>query len=121
MSTPLLSRFLTAAALEAMRKEEEEKEKADLELAKKDPWWALRLEDKKKSLERFWEPSSSSLRKRRTKRKKGKKKLPRVRPQSLVGLVCSRPRQASHEGPLEQRRLFPDEREYVQKSDNISL
>ena len=39
-----------------------EKEKADLELAKRGPWFAQDLKDKKKMLERSWRMDSSTMR-----------------------------------------------------------
>ena len=64
-----------ATAPLAQVREEEERAKADLELAKRDPWWAQHLADKSAMLERSGNPSSSSSGKRR----KRKKKLPRSR------------------------------------------
>ena len=74
--------FLVRRAVEDRKREEEEKEKekarkkkeaqeeADLELAKRDPWWAQHLADMKAMEERRNKASSSSKRKRKKRRKR---------------------------------------------------
>ena len=93
-------KFLLRAELKLKKKEEEEKEreqarkmkeaqdKADLELAKRDPWWAQHLADKKAMEERFNKASSSSKRKRKKRRKR---RTPRT--SSLPGRARRRHRQ----------------------------
>ena len=74
--------FLVRRAVEDGKREKEEKarkkkeaqEKADLELAKRDPWWAQHLADMKAMEERYSKASSSSKRKRK---KRSKRKLPK--------------------------------------------
>ena len=73
--------FLVRRAVEDRKREEEEKEKekarkkkeaqekADLELAKRDPWWAQHFADMKAMEERRNKASSSSKRKRKKRRK----------------------------------------------------
>ena len=88
--------FLVRRAVEDRKREEEEKvrkekeaqEKADLELAKRDPWWAQRLADTK---------ARSSRHKRKKKRKK---RLPRSSP--LPRRVC-----AGTSGAGEDWRIYP--------------
>ena len=55
---------------EKARKKKEAQEKADLELAKRDPWWAQHLADMKAMEERRYKASSSSKRKRKKRRKR---------------------------------------------------
>ena len=74
--------FLVRRAVEDRKREKEEKEKEearkmkeaqdklDLELAKRDPWWAQHLADKKAREERRSMASSSSKRKRKKRRKR---------------------------------------------------
>ena len=71
---------------EKARKKKEAQEKADLELAKRDPWWAQHLADMKAMEERRYKASSSSKRKRRRKRR-----TPRT--SSLPGRARRRQRQ----------------------------
>ena len=99
--------FLVRRAVEDRKREEEEKErknkeaqeKADLELAKRDPWWAQHLADKKAA-------SSSSKRKRKKRRKKClprtssfscSSRARRVRgdPGCLFSVLCDAPRLCS--------------------------
>ena len=77
--------FLVRRAVEDRKREEEEKarkkkeaqEKADLELAKRDPWWAQHLADMKAMEQRrSGNPSSASSSKRKRK-KRSKRKLPK--------------------------------------------
>ena len=70
--------FLVRRAVEDRKREEEKKErkkkeaqeKADLELAKRDPWWAQHLADMKAR-------SSASSSSKRKRKKKRKRKLPK--------------------------------------------
>ena len=92
--------FLLRRAVEDRKREEEEKEKekarkkkeaqekADLELAKRDPWWAQHLADMKAMEERSNKASSSSKRKRKKRRKRW---TPRT--SSLPGRARRRQRQ----------------------------
>ena len=92
-------KFLLRAELRKKKKEEEEKEreqarklkeaqdKADLELAKRDPWWAQHLADMK-AMELRNKASSSSKRKRKKRRKR---RTPRT--SSLPGRARRRHRQ----------------------------
>ena len=61
---------------EKARKKKEAQEKADLELAKRDPWWAQHLADMKAMEERRYKASSSSKRKRKKRRKPRTSSLP---------------------------------------------
>ena len=67
------AKFLLQQALVLKKKEEE----ADLELAKRDPWWAQHLADKKARLERSRIPSSASASSKRKRMKRSKRKLPK--------------------------------------------
>ena len=58
-------------------KKKEAQEAADLELAKRDPWWAQHLADKKAKLERSGIPSSASSSSKRKRKKRSKRKLPK--------------------------------------------
>ena len=77
--------FLVRRAVEDRKREEEEKarkkeaqEKADLELAKRDPWWAQHLADMKAMEERRSRiPSSASSSSKRKRKKRSKRKLPK--------------------------------------------
>ena len=91
--------FLVRRAVEDRKREEEEEkekarkmkeaqDKADLELAKRDPWWAQHLADKKAMEERRYKASSSSKRKRKKRRKR---RTPRT--SSLPGRARRRHRQ----------------------------
>ena len=78
--------FLVRRAVEDRKREEEEKErkkkeaqeKADLELAKRDPWWAQHLADMKAMQKRSGIPSSASSSSKRKRKKRRKKRLPRT-------------------------------------------
>ena len=92
--------FLVRRAVEDRKREKEEEEKeqarkmkeaqdkADLELAKRDPWWAQHLADKKAMEERRYKASFSSKRKRKKRRKR---RTPRT--SSLPGRARRRHRQ----------------------------
>ena len=90
-------RFLVKKALERQKEEEKEKarklkeaqDKADLELAKRDPWWAQHLADKKAKELRYGNPSSASSSKRKRKKRR-KRRTPRT--SSLPGRARRRPR-----------------------------
>ena len=78
--------FLVRRAVEDRKREEEEKErkkkeakeKADLELAKRDPWWAQHLADMKAmEMRRSGIPSSASSSSKRKRKKRSKRKLPK--------------------------------------------
>ena len=99
------AKFLLQQTLEMKKEEEEERrkrekeekarkkeaqEKADLELAKRDPWWAQHLADMKAMEERRYKASSSSKRKRKKRRKR---RTPRT--SSLPGRARRRQRQWS--------------------------
>ena len=73
---------------EKARKKKEAQEKADLEFAKRDPWWAQHLADMKAMEERRNKASSSSKRKRKKRRKR---RTPRT--SSLPGRARRRLRQ----------------------------
>ena len=111
--------FLVRRAVEDRKREEEEKEKekerkkkeaqekADLELAKRDLWWAQHLANKKAMEERFNKASSSSKRKRKRRRKR---RTPRA--SSLPGRARRRQRQwfacsAGFTGDDVPRVMFP--------------
>ena len=91
-------RFLVKKALERQKEEEKEKarklkeaqDKADLELAKRDPWWAQHLADKKVKELRYGNPSSASSSKRKRKKRR-KRRTPRI--SSLPGRARRRYRQ----------------------------
>ena len=75
--------FLVRRAVEDRKREKEEKarkkeaqEKADLELAKRDPWWAQHLADTQAMEQRYGNPSSASSSKRKRKKRR-KRKLPK--------------------------------------------
>ena len=95
--------FLVRRAVEDRKKEKEEKEKekarkkkeaqekADLELAKRDPWWAQHLADMKAMEQgRYKHPSSASSSKRKRKKRR-KRRTPRT--SSLPGRARRRQRQ----------------------------
>ena len=76
--------FLVRRAVEDRKREEEKErkkkeaqEKANLELAKRDLWWAQHLADKKAKLERSGIPSSTSSSSKRKRKKRSKRKLPK--------------------------------------------
>ena len=111
--------FLVRRAVEDRKREKEEKEKekarkkkvaqekADLELAKRDPWWAQHLADMKAMEERRYKASSSSKRKRKKRRKR---RTPRT--SSLPGRARRRLRQwsacsAGFTGDDVPRVMFP--------------
>ena len=75
--------LLVRRAVEDRKREEEKKErkkeaqeKADLELAKRDPWWAQYLADMKAmEMRRSGNPSSASFSSKRKRKKRSKRKL----------------------------------------------
>ena len=92
---------------EKARKKKEAQEKADMELAKRDPWWAQHLADMKAMEERRNKASSSSKRKRKKSRKR---RTPRT--SSLPGRARRRQRQwfacsAGFTGDDVPRVMFP--------------
>ena len=92
---------------EKARKKKEAQEKADLELAKRDRWWAQHLADMKAMEERRNKASSSSKRKRKKRRKR---RMPRT--SSLPGRARRRLRQwfacsAGFTGDGVPRVMFP--------------
>ena len=110
------AKFLLQQALKLKKEEEEEKEreqarkkkeaqeKADLELAKRDPWWAQHLADKKAMEERRNKASSSSKRKRRKRRTPRTSSLPgRARRRQRQWFACG----AGFTGDDAPRIMFP--------------
>ena len=81
MALSFLRRKLMEEEAAKRRVEEAKKEAqeaADLELAKRDPWWAQHLADKKAKVERSGIPSSASSSSKRKRKKRSKRKLPQV-------------------------------------------
>ena len=95
--------FLVRRAVEDRKKEKEEKEKekarkkkeaqekADLELAKRDPWWAQHLADMKATEQGRYKPPSSASSSKRKRKKRRKRRTPRT--SSLPGRARRRQRQ----------------------------
>ena len=114
--------FLVRRAVEDRKKEKEEKEKekarkkkeaqekADLELAKRDPWWAQHLADMKAMEQGRYKPPSSASSSKRKRKKRRKRRTPRT--SSLPGRARRRQRQwfaccAGFTGDFVPRVMFP--------------
>ena len=76
---------------EKARKKKEAQEKADLELAKRDPWWAQHLADMKAMEQGRYKPPSSASSSKRKRKKRRKRRTPRT--SSLPGRARRRQRQ----------------------------